>query len=605
MCTKRFRARAVLAVIFVVILSHAECGRTRGGSRPSSSWGSSSHSRPSTSWSSHNRPSPSSYGHPASLSYPSSHYNHPAPSHPASPPRQPATSSTNTRPIGWNVGTHPVGPPPKIEKPVGLASSAPNYGFKPAGSQTSGAGSHAQSINVKPVASAPHDTSGGSNPPSYGFKPAVTGNGDHNVGFKAGNPGHDNPHGTAAKPSAPVGPPANVKPVGNALPPGAPYAVHPPPYNPHGQPPPAYNPNHDPAGYGSPAAYNPAGYGPPPAYNPAAYGPPPAYSPAGYGHSPAYGSYGHPNYPQAGGYHPNAGYAQPGGGGVTIINNNNNNNYHGGGLGGGYGGGFGYPSYHYSSSDVGSGALGFFLGYSLAKVTTPTFHYSSGGYDGYLPRYDHYTVHHYYHNRDSIPAQSTIQPNAIVGCVGNSGSICPPGTTSLCTNNGAILCVASATTTVPCSGQNNQNCIETNIPCINGTGNCETGKNQTVTIPCVSNAKVLGNITYVNNTIIVNNTTIINNNVTYNGTIQSSNSTLSSSTNSTEGVTFSPLPVNGNNMSDTVQVKTKREANLPVHDFCVTVLALPAERKPSEAEMVVSKGTNIFTKFLVKALGIE
>lgn len=238
-------------------------------------------------------------------------------------------------------------------------------------------------------------------------------------------------------------------------------------------------------------------------------------------------------------------------------------------------------------------------------------------------RYDHYEVHHYYHNRDSIPAQSTIQPNTIVGCIGDSGTICPTGTTSLCTSNGAILCVASASSTVPCTDEKQGNCIKSVIPCVNGSKDCEIGTNKTVTIPCISKAQVPGNITYVNNTIIVNNTTIINNynngtgnNTLGNGTITSLNSTTLSNS--------SPVPLANltidalNNLTTTTEVPTtiqpnitsdgtrsKRDVPAVVNDFCVTILALPAERKPSEQEQLVQKGTGIFSKFLVKALGIE
>lgn len=77
--------------------------------------------------------------------------------------------------------------------------------------------------------------------------------------------------------------------------------------------------------------------------------------------------------------------------GPTITNVNINNNHHYGGGGYGYGGGYGgfgssYPNYHYSSGDTGSGTLGFFLGYTLAKVTTPTYYSHSSFYNGYTPR---------------------------------------------------------------------------------------------------------------------------------------------------------------------------------------------------------------------------
>jgi len=41
-----------------------------------------------------------------------------------------------------------------------------------------------------------------------------------------------------------------------------------------------------------------------------------------------------------------------------------------------------------------------------------------------------------------------------------------------------------------------------------------------------------------------------------------------------------------------------------MNEFCVTILAVPAERKPSEQQQLLDKSTGIFSKFLVKALGI-
>ncbi|XP_050300056.1 translation initiation factor IF-2-like [Anthonomus grandis grandis] len=624
--TKCSSASVGLLMLLLVFTVQLECKKLGGRT-----WSSRPASRPST----HYRPSPPSrpvsHPSPASLSYPISRPS-PSPKSPSgqvsrpiglgglpSPSHGLGSGSTNTaqKPIGFEkispVGSSagPKGPP-----------SAPNFGFGAGGSSPGKLGFE----NVKPVGSAAtggHKTGSGhpgtgtgSGHPGTGTGSGhpSTGTGSHgsgssggsssgnapnygwNLNQRQGSPGNTKPsapseHSVNSKPlgnansgghpSAPVGPPTNVKPVGNAPPPGAPYQVHPPPYNPHnpGVPPPSYHPTHNAAGYGAPPAYS--GYGPP------------AY--------PGYGQHGYP-----GGYHPQGGAygygAAPGG--ITNVNINNiNTNTHyggGGGFGGGFGGfgGYSYPSYSYTSREVGSGALGFFLGYSLAKLTTPTFHYSAGSYSGYTPRYDHYEVHHYYHNRDSVPPQRTIEPNAIVGCIGDSGTICPAGTTSLCTNNGAILCVASATSTVPCSDVKGANCVQTIVPCVNGTGDCNPGENKTVTIPCISKAEVPGNITYVNNTIITVNTTIINNNF---------NGTSVNSTSVTNGTTTTELPVTTllPNVTSDGAARSKREAATHVNEFCVTILALPAERKPSEQEQLVDRSTDIFAKFLVRALGVN
>lgn len=275
--------------------------------------------------------------------------------------------------------------------------------------------------------------------------------------------------------------------------------------------------------------------------------------------------------------------------------NQNINNHH---YGGGYGG-YSYPSYHYTPVDTGSGTLGFFLGYSMAKLTTPSYHYHVG-YNSYRPAavYDHYEVHHYYHNNQNVPKEAEIQSNAIVGCVGDAGSFCPANTTSLCTNNGAVMCVASATTTVPCSKEKQVNCVKTTVPCVNNTtpecANSQTNST-TLNIPCISTAKVYGNLSYVNNSIVIANTTAINTSASpINGTV---------GTNVTVSSTALPETTTTSFTNSTV---VKRETSGPVPQvFCVTILALPAERKPTESEVLVDSAKNIFLRFAVKSLGIE
>ncbi|XP_066245244.1 uncharacterized protein [Euwallacea similis] len=550
MLTSEFPFVNIVVLTIVLFGNTVHCIRFRGSSRsgisktlshPSLSY----HPRPSY----HPNLSPSHYSNPIDLSY--LKHRVPAPS--------PAASS---RPIGWSVPsaqapTHAS--PPSYGFNSGHSASAPSYGFKASAPLADHHTPVGPPTNVKPVGS-----SNSGAPPAYGWKPSETGS---SPAFSAGGSHTNNPPAYGWKPSTAIGPPTNTKPLGNA-PPGAPYQIHPPPYTPHnpGVPSSAHSP-----------AYNPAGYGPPPAYSP-------AYSQHAHPQQNGYGYSGQSYY-----------HAPPGVTNININNINTNTHHYGGGFGG-YGGGFSYPSYHYTTSEVGSGHLGFFLGYSLAKLTTPTYHYHSF-YDGYTPRYDHYEVHHYYHNRDSIPAQSTIQPNTIVGCIGDSGTICPSGTTSLCTNNGAILCVASASSTVPCSDQTQGNCVRSVVPCVNGTKDCVVGQNTTLTIPCISKAEVPGNITYINNTIIVNQTTIINNNGTQvqNGTVPMGNLT--------EVAVTALHSLNGNVTSD--GTRSKRAAAAQINEFCVTILALPAERKPSDQQQALEKGTSIFSRILVRALGIQ
>ncbi|XP_001815706.2 mucin-2 [Tribolium castaneum] len=258
-------------------------------------------------------------------------------------------------------------------------------------------------------------------------------------------------------------------------------------------------------------------------------------------------------------------------------------------------------SYHYSSSDTGSTALGFFLGYSLARLTTPTFsHYSF--YDGYRPRYDHYTVHHYYHNKNAVPQNQEIQSNTIVGCVGDSVTVCPSNTTSLCTSNGALMCVVSATSTVPCTDNRQVNCVKSVVPCVNNTAPECKNSNQnatTVSIPCISNAKVYGDVKTVNNTIVTNST---NANSTTSSTqypitttpvaIVSSSDGTTSTYSTKYPITTTPEP------STNPPVRKKRET---AQNFCVTIVALPAEKKPTEGELFLKDAKSIVEKFIESA----
>lgn len=133
------------------------------------------------------------------------------------------------------------------------------------------------------------------------------------------------------------------------------------------------------------------------------------------------------------------------------------------------------------------------------------------------------------------------------------------------------MCVASAQSTVPCTNDIQTNCVKSTIPCVNGT-DCkqqEMAANSTVSIPCISTAKIYADITFVNNTIVVDNA------VANNGT-----------TNGTTSITTTTAP--------------KVPQNL-----CVTIVALPATRQPTEGEQVFQQAKSVFSKFVVKALGIS
>ncbi|XP_019870725.2 uncharacterized protein LOC109599210 [Aethina tumida] len=396
-----------------------------------------------------------------------------------------------------------------------------------------------------PAPSAPSTTSNNRNPPEIGFK----------------------------KPNDPIGPPLSNKPLQNESPMGPPQKANnlgnsaPPPYGMH---PPAYSPGHSP--YSPP--YTPNGAPPvfQPTYNGGTFNPPQA-------------SYPHQNW----GHHPQGGHHSPGGG-VTIINNNINNH--------GYSAPMAYPSYTYHSHDTGSGTLGFFLGYSLAKISTPTYHtHNSNFYDGYRPRYDHYEVHHYYHNTEKVvEKEKIIESNTIVGCVGDSGSICPANTTSLCTSNGAIMCVASALSTVPCKDVKDTNCIKSSVPCIDKNApECKDSSQNTTTvsIPCISTAKIYGNVTYVNNTILVEPTNVTsNNNNATNSTITANNSTT-------------PVPTTTTPVPTTTAPSTTTTAKPEPQNFCVTIIALPAIRKQTPGEDLFDSLDKTVDKFLTASFGLK
>lgn len=291
------------------------------------------------------------------------------------------------------------------------------------------------------------------------------------------------------------------------------------------------------------------------------------YQPGGYGYGHSY-----PRNDYSSWYH------QPYSGGTTHINYGPVNYMQGG-----------YPSYgssyHYTSSDVGSGALGFFLGYGLGRITSPS--YSFGHYNpSSTYHYDHYTVHHYYHNKETIPQQLTVPPNTVVACVGNSSLLCPPNTAALCMSNGTIMCVAKPETLIRCPDNSGAYCVQSAIPNLNTTATTPTAGQNNVTnttiinIPCISNATLYGNLTYQNNSIVLQdgrNLTVSNN--TTNTTHQ--NATL----------------------NNTVAILPPANENNPIV-FCITVIAEPAVKKP-DAAVLYDKIRGNALHFFTKALGAD
>ncbi|XP_045479753.1 spore coat protein SP85-like [Harmonia axyridis] len=285
-------------------------------------------------------------------------------------------------------------------------------------------------------------------------------------------------------------------------------------------------------------------------------------------------------------------------GGKTKVKVYNINNYHSPS----YYAPMVYPSYRYAPVSTGSGVLGFFLGYSLARITSPTYSRCYSCYNGYVPRYDHYTVHHYYHNNANVPKQQTVTTNNIITC-GDSSQICPANTVSLCTTSGQIMCVVAATKTVPCEKDPNLKCVQSSVPCENNDAPECKGKSKgdttTVNIPCISNTVIEGNVTTVNNTIVSNdpvqNTT----------TTTDASTTITSIVETTTSNTFPSLGANETFPSlgsNTTQNRAKREAAQP---YCVAILAEPAERKSTDGEEAFNEVTNVFEKFFASAFNIQ
>lgn len=275
------------------------------------------------------------------------------------------------------------------------------------------------------------------------------------------------PHGYGqAPPASGQAPPA----YGQAAPA---YGQAPPPYGqvPHGygQPPPAYN------GYGQPPpAYNGMqSYGQPPPYS--GYGPPP---PPGY-NSQGGGLFGGNKYGSYGGYGAGLGALGYAGanGGYSMVKPR------------GFGSGFGKV--------LRNVAAGFLIWHVISGLTRKPYH-----------------VHNYYNNPEAVPQEITLPANVIMICEENVKSLCTENTTPLCTSNNTVLCVVVMPATA--------NCEDTSRPCVTSTVSCagnaenpecggEEGKNITITLPCISNATLQGDIdkSLVNVTMNVKNGAVI------------------------------------------------------------------------------------------------
>lgn len=198
--------------------------------------------------------------------------------------------------------------------------------------------------------------------------------------------------------------------------------------------------------------------------------------------------------------------------------------------------------------------------------------------------------------------------NKIVGCVGDSTSICPANTTSLCTTDGKLMCVVPVTSLVTCKDTNNQivNCTSSTISCVNNTApECAgtNNKNVVVSIPCVSTARIYGNITFVNNTIVkhtlpanaTNNMAPVQNvSLSTTGNVYVNNPDFQPSgnvyVNNSDGVpTTTP--------TTSVYWKWKRSIPQKQQEFCVTIVASPAERKPTAGEEFLEDANTLVRKF--------
>lgn len=194
-----------------------------------------------------------------------------------------------------------------------------------------------------------------------------------------------------------------------------------------------------------------------------------------------------------------------------------------------------------------------------------------------------------------MPKQQTVTTNVIIRC-GDGSMICPANTTSLCTADGQIMCVVIASNTIPCADNPSLRCVKSSIPCENNEApECKgipKGQLTTVNIPCISNTTIQGNISTVNNTIVSNDPKP---NVTANQALVKDLPITTTPTNL--GTTIRSVPDLGS--------KRRKRDVAPPPQYCVTVVAEPSKRAPTEGEQVFKEISNVFDKFFIKAFGMD
>lgn len=92
-----------------------------------------------------------------------------------------------------------------------------------------------------------------------------------------------------------------------------------------------------------------------------------------------------------------------------------------------------------------------------------------------------------------------------------------------------------------------------------------------------------------------------------------SNATVESSNNSSAVSNATDTPLNSSlptanataTTNSTVPVNSTDAVQGPAQTFCVTILALPAERKLTDGEKLFTHSKQIFSSFFAKALGVD
>lgn len=524
-------------------------GRSRGSSRGSSNWGRNKYKQNSDAG-----PAPA-----ASPAKPAATVAKPAAAKPAPKVVQPKQTQTKTvknepavkkeeaskqfapsesvnKPSNSNPASGSNGQA-NLNRPANLNQPQPQPQPQPGGTNAAHGGSNAANLNPSggsnnAASLNPHggrntanlNPSGGSN--TANLNPSGGSNNAANLHQPGGTNGGMNGNPDASKVGwnvgnqPPVSGPTRVNPVGNAPPPyspnAPPYSANAPPYSPNA--PPAYAPNAPPPYSPNAPAYSSHGHGQPyPGYaqQPPGYPSYPGYQGQSYGQAPppyngyaAHGQtgYGHPPpYPGAGGY----GMPPPG---YPGYGNQGNTGMLGGLFGGSkYGGGGGY-GYNQGYSMVKPRGFGSGFGSVLRNVAAGflIWHVVSG-----LTRKP-YHVHNYYNNPEAVPQEIALPANVITLCDDSVASLCSGNTSPLCTQNNTVLCVAlmPATSTSGCE-DSSKPCVTSTVSCVGNAQEPECagdeGRNITITMPCISNATLHGQLdqALVNVTMNVKNGAVI------------------------------------------------------------------------------------------------